>query len=79
MKTFTSLITLGAISSAFLGKTAKADSPNFHLARMYTSNVQSFTGNIIVPPRVPSGGVPYLWPGLEPANSQGVLQPVLGE
>ena len=75
-----SFITLGAVLAAILGSnTAKADSPNFHLVTVKVDNIQSFTGNIIVPPRVPSGGTPYLWPGLVPPSNQGVLQPVLGE
>lgn len=75
MKTFTSLALIGTILAAITGNT-KADSPAFHTARFFVDNIQSFRGSLIVPPGIPSGVTPYLWPGLQPPNNQGVLQPV---
>ncbi|KAJ5034910.1 uncharacterized protein L3040_008178 [Drepanopeziza brunnea f. sp. 'multigermtubi'] len=65
-----------AILVSLVAAVAKADG-NFHTVSFYTNQILSFSGNLTVPPRVPSGGVPYLWPGLQPPNNQGVLQPVL--
>ena len=49
----------------------------FHAASYYVSYVTQFKGTLIVPPRVPSGGTPYVWPGLQPPDNSGVLQNVL--
>lgn len=49
----------------------------FHTASYYISYITEYSGTLVVPPNVPSGGTPYVWPGLQPPDNSGVLQPVL--
>ncbi|KAF2167625.1 hypothetical protein M409DRAFT_54206 [Zasmidium cellare ATCC 36951] len=49
----------------------------FHTASYFVSYVTQFKGTLVVPPRVPSGGTTYVWPGLQPPDNSGVLQNVL--
>jgi hypothetical protein len=62
---------------AALTNTVKAQDDVFHTVSFFTDQFLSFEGTIIVPPNLPTGGTPYLWPGFQPPNNQGVLQPVL--
>jgi hypothetical protein len=76
MKTITSLASLIAIGSSLFAKSASADQHFVDFYEIY--NVISLTGQMEVPTKDLSG-TPYLWPGLQPYNNQGVLQPVLGK
>jgi hypothetical protein len=71
-----------ATSLAILATTLLSAAPaqagaTWSIALYRANKFLSFTGNITVPPKLPSGGTPYLWPGLEPSNAATVLQPVL--
>ncbi|KAK4500931.1 hypothetical protein PRZ48_009123 [Zasmidium cellare] len=57
-------------SSLILPTLVAADGA-FHTASYYVSYVTQFKGTLIVPPRVPSGGTPYVWPGLQPPDNSG--------
>lgn len=70
-------ISLAVLATTLLSAVPAQAAQTWSVALYRTNKFLSFTGNITVPPKLPSGGTPYLWPGLEPSNAATVLQPVL--
>lgn len=53
-----------------------AGAQDWHTVEWDAPHFTAFSGDMIVPKLPPSGGTPYVWPGLQP-GSAGVLQAVL--